>query len=287
MSEIYNAIKLNKPDLNDKTITMYDSMLRSMCRKIGLPETIKSVTNNKEAIINYLNGLEKPSSRKVILFGLLHFGEDTDYREMAGNCLNEINKSYKAHKVDETKKETMMTMNELRELYKSLKENVEKKPTEDNCVKLLLSILFTGVVDGLPPRRLMDYVEMKKINFNTETDNYLTDDEFVFNNYKTSGAYGKQTIKIPDEIKPLLNKVMEYGDCDYLFNYKGEKYTIGGMSMKLKRLFGVSVDGLRSIYISNIYKDLPDMSVLEITATNMAHHIGTAVSMYLKDNLKR
>jgi hypothetical protein len=44
----------------------------------------------------------------------------------------------------------------------------------------------------------------------------------------------------------------------------------------------ISVDYLRSIYLSHIYKDVPKLEHLENIATQMGHSISTAMTDYVK-----
>ena len=52
----------------------------------------------------------------------------------------------------------------------------------------------------------------------------------------------------------------------------------------LGKVFGpfISVDALRSIYLSEKYKDVPSMEDMEATAKEMGHLVTTAMTDYVK-----
>jgi hypothetical protein len=52
----------------------------------------------------------------------------------------------------------------------------------------------------------------------------------------------------------------------------------------LGKVFGafISVDALRSIYLSEKYKDVPSMEEMESTANAMGHSITTGLTDYVK-----
>jgi hypothetical protein len=52
----------------------------------------------------------------------------------------------------------------------------------------------------------------------------------------------------------------------------------------LGKVFGsfISVDALRSIYLSEKYKDVPRMEDMEQTAREMGHSVSTAMTDYVK-----
>ena len=55
-----------------------------------------------------------------------------------------------------------------------------------------------GIV--IPPRRSLDYSEMKIRNYDAKTDNFYKGNKFFFNKYKTVKSYGIQSLEIPKEL---------------------------------------------------------------------------------------
>jgi hypothetical protein len=92
---------------------------------------------------------------------------------------------------------------------------------------------------------------------------------------------------IPKEIQAVVKKSIKLNDTEYLLHNNGSQYTTPSMSKRLKAIYGVSVDGLRSIYISNMYKGLPALEKMEQVAEDMGHSVGTALQNYVKTDLQR
>jgi hypothetical protein len=94
----------------------------------------------------------------------------------------------------------------------------------NNRMDLLISYLVSGVLgEELPPRRVLDYANMKIRNY-TDSDNYIKAGKFYFNQYKTKDRYGSQIISIPKELNTFINKWKQINeDSDYLLLNEDEK----------------------------------------------------------------
>jgi hypothetical protein len=105
---------------------------------------------------------------------------------------------------------------------------------------------------------------MKVKNYDEKEDNYIKRGTFVFNKFKTAKSKGQQKIKVPKMLVPLIKKLSEIHNCDYLLvNSKGEPFSASLYSQKVKQIFGVTQDLLRSIFLSNYYKDMPKLKEME------------------------
>ena len=64
----------------------------------------------------------------------------------------------------------------------------------------------------------MDYFMMKIKNVGND-DNWIDDNEFVFNSYKTVATYGQQRIKVPNILLKIIQKYIKVipESQDYLF----------------------------------------------------------------------
>ena len=54
--------------------------------------------------------------------------------------------------------------------------------------------------------------------------------------------------------------------------------------LRIKQIFGTSVDGLRHSYITNLYRDPNNVYKIEETSRMMAHDISTHISYLDKEN---
>ena len=86
-----------------------------------------------------------------------------------------------------------------------------------------------------------------------------------------------------------IRKWLKMNTTDYLLVTKtGKKMTTSGLSTKIGSIYGnskIGVDILRSIYVSDIYKDLPALQHLEDTANAMGHSISSAMNFYAKKDI--
>ena len=125
----------------------------------------------------------------------------------------------------------------------------------------------------LPPRRALDYSEMKITNIDKKSDNYIKGNNLVFNIYKTSKQKGQQVLAIPKELKSILNKWIKNNTTDYLlFDNKGNKLTSVKINQRFKKLFGksFSVNMFRKLYLSDKYADtMTEMKNLEKDMVSM------------------
>ena len=157
----------------------------------------------------------------------------------------------------------------------------------------------------LPPRRNLDYSEMK-ICFVFEKDlpndfNYcvITEQgfEFVFNRYKTDGIYHQQVIDVPEDLAVILRKYITKQNKttgDWLFSMRrrvgGEmmdvKFRVEDITDVLHSVFGakISTQMLRHSFISK-YNDPKYADVIKEMfgdAEAMGHSVLTQQNVYKK-----
>ena len=107
-------------------------------------------------------------------------------------------------------------------------------------------------------RRSKDYCDFKLYNLDTEKMNYMEDDEFVFNSYKTAKTYSTQKVHIPKELKSIINKWWSISENDWLlFDLNGDKLTNVKLNQRLQSILGkkASVNMLRKSYLTSKYAD--------------------------------
>jgi len=143
----------------------------------------------------------------------------------------------------------------------------------------IIACLYTMI----PPRRLLDYTEFKIRDIDSEKDNYMSGDKFVFNVYKTAKKYQRQEVSIPKSLRMLIQKWTSLHDHDYLlFDTKtGNKLSSPVLNKKLNDIFGVSVNLLRSIYISDKI-DMPKMKEIQQMASDMGTSSNMSINHYKK-----
>jgi hypothetical protein len=240
--------------------------------------------NNKKEIMEHIDSLEKPQTKKTLLSALFVLTGDDDYREKMMENVKVVNEHYKQQKTDPERLKNVKSFDEIKLLHNQFKNAYKNNPSTDNLMNLLISSVCSGAVEGIPPRRVLDYAVMKTKGYNRETDNYFEKGKFYFNQFKTKGAKGKQEMSVPKELVILINKRKKMSGSDYLLeNESGEPFTQSALSKRIKKMFqGNSQDVLRSIFLSHLYKDLPAVSMLQDTADKMGHSISSALDYYVK-----
>jgi integrase len=88
----------------------------------------------------------------------------------------------------------------------------------------------------------------------------------------------------PKAILPILKKYLKVNDQPYLFhNGAGKMMTSTKYGRLLFKIFGtgVSVDALRSIFITHLYGDMPNLLEMWERALQMGHSV-TQAMQYIK-----
>jgi hypothetical protein len=281
--ELFKMIKEKRPKLSDSSTRTYVSLLSTLYKKLE-GEDKEFFEDHEKPIINYIKEMSSAQSRKTICSALFVLTEKPIYRALMMDDVKEVNDKYKTQKPNTDK--IMRTFDEIKATHQMLLEKLKKNPSIDNYVNAIISYLSTGVLNDLPPRRLQDYAFMKTKGYDKdkEMNNYMDKKNFVFNVYKTHERYGTQTIAIPMELMTLIKKWKKINDSEYLLitDEKGTPFNPSSLSKRLTSLFGVSVDGLRSIYLSSVYKDMPKIEEMEKRAYQMGHSVSSALNYYVK-----
>ena len=153
-----------------------------------------------------------------------------------------------------------------------------------------------------PPTR-SDHGAMRYKKDNEDEDdkfNYIdmTNDHFIYNNYKTKKNYGRVVVPFglgfKDSVEPYLKFI---GDGNFLFTLKkGHPYSDTYYGVTVKEIFGFGCSTLRKIYLtqkySKIYELLEDldkdavamMNSVDVIRLNYLHKVKELVSEDLPKN---
>jgi len=176
------------------------------------------------------------------------------------------------------------------EVYNNLKNN------RDTNTKFYQDYLILSLYTLLPPRRNMDYQKMKYVkNFSPELSkefNYYDKDNFYFNAYKTRGKYALVEIKVPDNLKEIIDfhiKSNKIEDDDFILrDFKnGTELKRGNeITLILNRIFKSKVGAsmLRRSFLTNKYGNTNNEMIND--AKNMSTSVDVIQSNYIKKNKK-
>jgi hypothetical protein len=287
--EINQQLKSNRPQLSDSSCKTYISLLSGLCKSLNI-EPNKSYLMNPQNSSIIIETLSKQclNSRKAKYSAMFVLTGNDDYRELMMDDLATHVENENKQEMNTKQQENWMSFAEIKSLYDAFKDDVKplwkkKVLLPDELVKLQQFVIYS-LVSGvlIPPRRLMDYTEFKIRNVDNDTDNYMTNNEFVFNQYKTAKTYGRQVIPIPKTLSALIKKWMKIQTNDYLLtDTNGNKLTEVQLNQRIRKLFdtdgtgnNISVNMLRHIYTTEkVHKHTPSMKKLQTIATAMGHSI--------------
>ena len=125
---------------------------------------------------------------------------------------------------------------------------------------------------------------MKIRNYDVKIDNYYKANKFYFNKYKTVKTYGLQVLDVPKELNNVLKKWIKINTNDYMiYSSNSNKLSCPQITRILNKIFGkkISTSMLRHIYLTNVYKDVPQINKMENLANEMGHSVSTAME-YIK-----
>ena len=222
-----------------------------------------------------------------------------EYKELLETTREKYSKDHDNGEKSESQKKNWTSMKELKKvmnkIYRDLIERDLFKKDELNKKQMLL--LQQYIIANLflspdnPPTRL-DYAPMEIIknedyikldDEEQKENNYLViksrnNKFFSFNEYKTSGKYGQNNVKIGKKLNSVLNIWFKYNKTDsLLLNTKLEPMSSNGLGKEIKKIFSslgknISVNMLRHIFISEKYPNQDTEK--EEDAKKMGHSTG-------------
>jgi len=283
---IADAIKSARPSLSQSSVKTYTSVLTSLHKKVfGSGEIHLKDFDQDERIIHFLKS--KPaSSRKSVLAALVVLtGNDVFKKAMAADCITfaaDIAKQENTPK----QKASEISQDEIKAIFGRLSDEAtllynKKHRTVSDLLQIsdyVILALLSGIY--IPPRRALDYTAFKIKEINPAVDNYLEKNELVFNTFKTSKTYGKQTVSIPPALKAILVKYYKINPTDFLlFDSKFKPLTSVTLNQRLCRIFGnrkIAINSLRHSYLTSKYTSLSkEQKLMQADVQQM----GTSASM--------
>lgn len=293
--------KKNRPSISMNTIKSYSTTLRSLSKKLGKPiESPKDIIKNIDEVIKSYDDV-KFNSRKTHMSALISFIDDdkeeskeavSKLRKLVMNDVSTYNEFINSQEKSKQQEENWIDWNDVIKRYQQFEKEVaplwKLKPEElskGSYNKLKLFVLISCYV-LIPPRRLLDYTSFKIRNFDKTKDNFMQGKKFIFNNYKTAKTYGTNEVEISPKLHSIIKKWIVINPSDYLItgnNDRFKKISAPQLTNMLNAFFDkrVSVNILRHSFLTNLYKDIPNLKDMKETASEMGHDISQALE-YVK-----
>jgi integrase len=296
---IRETLKQNRPDLSLGSLRTYNSIISNLAKQLNTKfDSPKDVCKNHKQILDHLKDVN-PKLRKTRLSALVVFCDKENkevadkFRDLMLDDGKKADDEMKEQKMNDKQKEAFIPYEDVMGLYNKLEKEVAPLLKMDKLDKnqfhrvqmyVLLSCLLL-----IPPRRSLDYTEFKIKNVDKEKDNYMTvikrKPYFVFNVYKTAKKYKQQQVEIPNKLKLIIDKWTKLNPSDYLLvnTRMTDKINPTQLTNLLYGFFNkpISTSILRHIYLSHVYKDVPEIKKMEERATAMGHSMDQALE-YVK-----
>jgi len=300
-------LKQNKPDISDSTIKTYISVLNNLYKKLKIDDlfNVDFFKKYHKEVLKFLetanlNSRKTTISAIITLLGNIKAVEE--YRTVLFQDMNIKNKIDNDQKLNDKQKENFLNIDEIKQIYEYYKKKYIGLNIKNLTVKLnktdyfnYQSFILLSLISGIytPPRRLMDYIHLK---FNDDNENnYLKKGILYFRKYKTQKTYGDQKIKLVPKLNLLLKEYIKYrqindDNSDYFFiNNDNNNMSASNLNQYINSIFenvlqrkiNIGVNGLRHIYITDKYKNIPSINDMNDTAYKMGHNVDMALK-YIK-----
>jgi len=256
-------------------------------RPVVLPFLEKYAIGTQRTILYAIRNVAKDFERQDILDVWKANIDDAE----AGKGLPERQEKSEAQKKAYAKLETDKDGDAWDTILKRMEEHNKK-------VEVTLDYVIPNLYTLFPPRRNLDYTEMKvTMNYNKSMSkefNYLVVSEkemrFIFNRYKTDGKYKQQVFDVPDDLFQVLKKwisVTGKTEGDYLLTkVGGGKMRSDDITDVLHRVFekGISTQMLRHMFVDKYNTPDREKVIHEMLgdAEKMSHSIATQQIVYVK-----
>lgn len=300
MEELRKQLKENRPKISDSSIRTYSSIVSNLYRYMhddlhkSLDGALEFFEKNPTKILEYLKN-KKGSNRKTILAAIVVLtghkeNVSEQYRKTMLDDARKYNDDEKDQKKTETQEKNWITQEQLKKIYDELQKDTKNLLTKESITPADFQRLQNYVILSLytlqPPRRLMDYTEMRLHGeIDKEKDNYIDKKTFVFNKYKTSKFTGTEKIDLNPKLKYIIDKWKKHNPHEYLLvGTNNKKLTSSQLQQRLNTILGrnASVNILRHSFLSEKYKHI-DLKEMKSDADAMGHSVNQQMLYVKKD----
>lgn len=287
---LIDLLKAKRPNLRPKSYSTYVTILTSIYKKAFSKEPwydpqhidARKFTTNFDDICRALDTLTSLQTRKTTLSALFVLTEIPKYREMMLEDIIKYDSDISKQERSARQKETWLPLETIVERYEEYAKNVDEMirdglyynlgketanpPKRSESVVKVRKPVFTRIVRRgvgacfsttfIPPRRALDYSNMKIKNYDETTDNVYDGHRFIFNQYKTMKSYGTQIIDLPTNLCKILNTIIcithiFFPETEYLFlTPEGKQYSENTVKTALEDVFGVTLNQIRHSYLT-------------------------------------
>lgn len=269
-TELSGMLKANRPNLTENSIKSYTSTLWNLNKNLfGKDKIHVEDLNNTEKILKYLE--EKPiTSFRANLSALINITENQIYKELLMKKTKEYVDEKEKNEMNEKQQVQSISQDEILTKYKELesasKKLYKKKDSMTrNDKQIIQNYIIMSLMSGIymPPRRLLDFSEMKINNIDPANDNWIDfkKKKIYYNVFKNSKTIGQQVEDLPKELGVILKKWIKINTTDYmLFNVDGNKLSNVTLYDRVKNITGTNNNAFRHSFVSEKYQPLIELN---------------------------
>ena len=301
MTEVFD--KLKSKNISEGSLKLYMNNLK----RLNDGNEIKNLTflKNTDKILDKIKEYKENTKRTYIISIVSLLKQEPKLSKTYDfyyKLLIDLNNKLKTNTTkSETQSENWITQDQVQEIYNKLESDVlgkleGKKKVNEATYNELLTYLILSLYVCMPPRRNLDYQNMKFVKkFSPELDkkyNYLdvSTMKFYFNNYKTQKTYKCKEIDVNEPLKKVINLFLKYyphkKDINNKFmivNFEGvEPKSSNYITTVLNKIFNkkIGVSMLRNIFLSSKYSD--EVKQLNKDVSDMGTSVSNSVNQYIK-----
>lgn len=289
--EIKNGVTvlLSDTQLSKRSVLTYKSLLFKVAMSLidykGLTHFHPSLfTDMAEDCVEFVDSMKEVRSRATTYSALLKITGLDVYKEKVQTLREIIDDVYGEQQLTEARSQLPGASVEC--IRKVHADSLRKNPL--NLMDVVITGIFSGFYDELPPRRLQEWCDVKTSNYDPDVDNYYAHGAVVFNKHKNrdrgrGGGAGAYVLALPEELTPYIERSIATSCSEYLLtSTRGNPLDSSSLNRRLNTYFGFSVDVLRSVYITDKNKDMPALKDMEELAKKMGHNVSTQIRIYTK-----
>jgi len=286
--------QISKAGKTPSTTKTYVSLISNLYRRAADGVTrIDQFVMDVNRMLALVAQIPSASTRATTLAALYALTKKVHYHTLMKEESNKVRTEYTKQRQTPKQSNLAHPEDELDDIHSDWLQRFLKNANATTATNTLITGLMSGVYKEAPPRRLLDYAEMKIRNFDEHTDNYVTEktDEpgtyvMVFHKFKTAAheSGGPHILTFPYELLPVLRYRMSLPG-DYLLISKMQKaMSTQQLHQRLKTLYGFSVNLLRQLHVSKFHRETPALQTMEKLAKDMGHSVNSQLLFYTKKN---
>ena len=186
---IHDEIIKNRPNLGISSIKTYISILSNLNKKMDGDKNLEWFKTDHGKILNYLDE-KNDQTKKTTLSALYILTGLKEYQTMMNSIMKKVNDIYKDQRMNTKQEENWISIDEIKTKYDALHLdafsmlNKKKILYENVMMEFLLMSFLSGILT--PPRRSLDFSDLKIRNLDVKTDKYYQSGKLYFNKYKAS-----------------------------------------------------------------------------------------------------